>query len=225
VSHEELVLNYPEIAPLRDLKIYYPPISFLLYSVEPTANPETLFLFLILARYEVEPNKDIFVGSYLLDFQWLATTSLVPTPLTSKLRYIISESPSVHFRTYDSTEELLRAADLHYRDSNHLYFFVPYLKESERDFLEKLASLIRKVKTSGRKSATFTFMLDRALMNMPEARLLQYWSDAFFTLRVNEKTGRRELSIDKLNFKSINNVPFEIIIEADSVRFQMLRSL
>ncbi|MGC8679555.1 MAG: hypothetical protein ACP5GN_04585 [Fervidicoccaceae archaeon] len=221
---EELVLNQPELSLLREMKIYYPPISLILYSVEPYANPETLFLYLILSRSEFEPDKDIFAGTYYMDFNALTTASAIPSPLVYKFRNLITESPNVHFRSYESAEEFLRAIDLYYRSSNHLYLFVPYLKENERDLPEKLGLLVKKIKLTGRKSATLSIFLDSFIFSSPASRLLHYYSDAIFSLRMNEKTGKRELALNRLSFSSLPLSPLELSIESDGVRFQMVRS-
>ncbi|MEM0021850.1 MAG: hypothetical protein QW039_05165 [Fervidicoccaceae archaeon] len=224
MKEEELRINQPEIGLLREMRIYYPPISLNIYAVDPIANPEALFLYLVLSRSELEPDKDIFVGTFQYDFQGIISSSVIPTPLTSRFRFIINESPNIHFRTYEATEELLRAVDLYYRSSNHLYLFIPHLRENELEFLEKLAALLKKIKTTGRRSATVNIFIDIALMEKKEARLLKYYSDAIYVLRVNEKTRGRELALIKLSFSNPPSSPLEMLIDSDSVKFQIVRS-
>lgn len=221
---EELVPNQPELSLLREMKLYYPPISLILYSVEPFANPETLFLYLILTRSEIEPNKDIFVGTYYLDFNSIIITSSIPSPLTYKFRHLITESPNVHFRSYESSEEFLRAIDLYFRSSNHLYLFIPFLREVDRDLPEKLGFLVKKIKLTGRKTTTINVFLDSHIFSTESSKLLQYYSDAIFSLRSNERTGKKELVLNKLSFSSSFLSPLEMIIDSENVRFQIMRS-
>lgn len=224
MTSEELVPNQPELAILRDMKIYYPPISLILYSVDPIANPEALFLFLILSRSEAEPDRDIFVGTFYLDFNNLFNTSVIPTPLTSKFRQIIEDSPNIHFRSYESEEEFLKAMELYYRSSNHMYFFIPYLKETQKTLPERIGFIVKKLKSSGRKSATVNIFLDSYIYSSSFSRLLLYYSDAIFSLRFNERTSRKELVINKLSFSNAPSMPLEMAVDNDTVRFQIMRS-
>ncbi len=213
----------PEFNVFAERGLLYPPLSIILVETTPASYPEALFLYMVYKRLELN-DEDLFVASLLEDFETTLQASVIPSPLVLRFRELL-RNPRVHYRFFESIDDLMKAMDLHYKNISFMYIYTSSLTGS-RELVEKLTSFVRKVKSTLTRTFNLTIFIDSENLVNTAGRRLEYLADVIFEVR--EATERGNVSVIYVKRTKLYPKP-DIVVEyslsREEVVLQVIRSI
>ena len=214
---------HPEFHVFAERGLLYPPLSVVLVETTPSSYPEALFLYMIHKRLELN-EEDLFVASLLEDFETTLQASVIPSPLVLKFRDLL-RNPRVHYRFFETVEDLMKAVELHYKNIYFMYIYTSSLTGS-KDLVEMLTNFVRKVKSTLSRTFNLTVFIDSENLANAAGRRLEYLADIIF--EVKEATEMGNVSIIYVKRTKLYPKP-DIVVEyslsREEVVLQVIRSI
>ncbi len=220
---ERLAPNPPEIIHLREHGINYPPVSFILYETTPYTYSEALFLYLVMMRRELSEG-DVIVGSVLENFETSLKISAIPTPLISLFKRTLQD-PKIHFKYHDSSDELLKTIELHFRSADHIYLYITDPLEATHEFITALSNIIKKIKNYTTRTFSITTFIDEKVLESREGGRLRYQAEFIFKLVRSEKSSASLLKIMKTKYMMSPSIILEYTVGREGLSFQSIRTI